>query len=247
MPDEKSLFQTTGPSWSERASLGGLQAILTQPNMRRAWFLHGMNTFAAARALKYLPRDGTVIDFGCGTGRFSRFFAARQRRVLGTEVTPEMLEQAKKECAEGLCEFALTDGVSLPCASASIDGIWCCSVLRYSLFVPNPAYDSIAKEMFRVLRPGAYFVNCEMYVDVPPETFLQGFEDAGFETRNIHVLHRYGRRLERTLSHKLIPDRWITRAASLSAFVRYILDNPRRRVGGLRDYLFVWQKPALRK
>ena len=125
-----------------------------------------------------------------------------------------------------------------------MDGIWCCAVLRYSLFVPNPAYTQIANEMFRVLRPGAYMVNCEMYVDVPPEIFLQGFEAAGFETRNIFVLHRYGRRLERVLSHRLIPDRWITRAASLSALVRYTLDNPRRQVSGLRDYLFVWQKPV---
>jgi hypothetical protein len=154
-----------------------------------------------------------------------------------------MLEQAKKECTVGSCEFALTDGVSLPCAAASVDGIWVCSVLRYSLFVPNPAYDKIAKEMYRVLRPGAYVVNCEMYVDVPPEVFLEGFEAAGFETRAIAVLQRYGGRLERLLSHKLIPERWITRSAALSAFARAHLDSPGRHKPGLRDFLFVWQKP----
>jgi len=168
----------------------------------------------------------------------------RQMRVLGTEITPEMLEQAKKkQCTEAFCEFALTDGVSLPCASASVDGIWCCAVLRYSLFVSNPAYDRIAKEMYRVLRPGACVVNCEMYVDVPPEIFLHGFEDAGFETRNVYVLQRYGGRIERMLSHRLVPDRWITRSAFLSAFVRSHVDNPGRQLRGLRDYLFVWQKP----
>jgi SAM-dependent methyltransferase len=215
-----------------------------QPDTRRNFFLHGLNTFGAECALRYFPRGGKIIDFGCGTGRFTTFFTLRQRRVLATEVTPEMLDQAKKECTEGLGEFVLTDGVSLPSASASVDGIWCCGVLRYSLFVSNPAYSEIAKEMYRVLRPGAYVVNCEMYVDVPPSVFLQGFEDAGFETRNISVLHRYGGRVERMLSHRLIPDRWITRAASLSALVRYSLDNPRRPVGGLRDYLFVWRKPV---
>jgi SAM-dependent methyltransferase len=245
MPDEKSLFQTAGPSWSARAPLGGLDAVLAPGGSpRRNLFLHGINMFGAKCALKYFPHDGTIVDFGCGTGRFTTFFASRQRRVLATEVTPEMLEQAKKECGESRCEFVLTDGISLPSLSASVDGIWCCSVLRYSLFVPNPAYDRIAKEMYRVLRPGAYVVNCEMYVDVPPSVFSRGFEDAGFETHNTFVLHRYGGRLERVLSHRLIPDRWITRSASLSALVRYSLDNPGRQVGGLRDYLFVWQKPV---
>src|SRR6267378_3284342 len=61
MPDERSLFQTTGPSWSERASLGGLQAILMQPDMRRNLFLHGLNTFGAECALRYFPRDGKII------------------------------------------------------------------------------------------------------------------------------------------------------------------------------------------
>jgi hypothetical protein len=81
-----------------------------------------------------------------------------------------------------------------------------------------------------------------MYVDVPPDIFLQGFEDAGFETRSVFVLHRYGGRIERVLSHRLIPERWITRSASLSAFVRTYLDSPIRQRPGLRDYLFVWQK-----
>src|ERR1700686_2215471 len=204
MPDEKSLFQTTGPSWSARASLGGLNAVLAPGGSARGnLFLHGIHIFGAERALRHFPPDTAIIDFGCGTGRFTAFFASRQRRVLGTEVTPEMLEQAKKECAESSCEFALTDGVSLPCAPASVDGIWCCAVLRYSLFVANPAYDRVAKEMYRVLRPGAYVVNCEMYVDAPPRIFLKGFEDAGFETRKIIVLQRYGGKAERVLSHSL--------------------------------------------
>lgn len=245
MADERSLFQTAGPSWSARASLGGLAAVLAPGGSARGnLFLHGIHVFGGERALKYFPRDSAIIDFGCGTGRFTTFFALRQRRVLGTEVTPEMLEQAKKECTKASCEFALTDGVSLPCASASVDGIWCCSVLRYSLFVPNPAYDRIAKEMYRVLRPGACVVNCEMYVDVPPGIFLRGFEDAGFQTRNVDVLQRYGGRIERLLSHRFIPDGWITRSAFLSAFARSRVDNPGRQVSGLRDYLFVWQKPV---
>src|ERR1700722_20412410 len=119
MSHEKSLFQTAGPSWSARASLGGLKAVLDPTgSARRNLFLHGIHIFGAERAVKYFPRDGSIIDFGSWTGRFTAFFASRQRRILGTEVTVEMLEQAKKECSDGQCEFVLTDGISLPSPSA---------------------------------------------------------------------------------------------------------------------------------
>jgi SAM-dependent methyltransferase len=244
MPDEKSLFQTTGPTWAERARLGGLCAILMQPNMRGNLFLHGINTFGATHALKYFPKHANIIDFGCGTGRFTRFFASHYRRVLATEITAEMLKQAEKDCGPNGCEFVLTDGVSLPSQSGTIGGIWCCGVLRYSLFVPNPAYVDIAKEMYRVLRPGAYVVNCEMYVDVTPDVFLSGFEAAGFRTRDVRVIHRYREKQETTFSHPVIPNRLITASAFVSAFIRSHFDNPRRITTGLRDYLFVWQKPV---
>jgi hypothetical protein len=46
-------------------------------------------------------------------------------------------------------------------------------------------FPEIAKEMYRVFRPGACVVNCEMCLDVPPDVFLSGFEDSGFETRDV--------------------------------------------------------------
>jgi SAM-dependent methyltransferase len=249
MPDEKSLFHTTGPSWSERASLPGLHAVLAPEELaeRRNQFLHGIHRFGAACALRYLPAGGLIIDFGCGTGRFTRFFASRGRGVLGTEITPEMISRARTECLELGCEFVLTDGISIPLADESVDGIWCCAVLRYSLFVSNPAYVQIAQEMFRVLRPGACVVNCEMYVDVLPDVFLPDFERAGFKTHKISVLQRYGGKPERLLSNRFIPNRWLPFSASLCAFLRSRFDDPRRVAPGLRDYLFVWQKPAVRE
>lgn len=244
MPDEGALFQTKGPTWARRASLGGLEAVLS-PNgpVRSNLFLHGVHRYGAYQALRYFPRGGLVIDFGCGNGRFSQFFAAKGYSVLGTEITFEMLQGARHLCEEDSCHFALTDGILLPTPDDRIDGIWCCGVLRYSLFVSTPKYAEIAKEMYRVLRKGGYMVNCEVYTDVLPEVFLQDFERAGFQTRKIATLQRYGGTLERSFAHRLISEKWIPFGASASAFLRSSLDNPRRQAPGLRDYLFVWQKP----
>jgi ubiquinone/menaquinone biosynthesis C-methylase UbiE len=245
MVGEKSRFDTTGPSWSERASYGGLEAVLspTGPG-RQNKFIHGVHLNAASRALRQLSPGARIIDFGCGNGRFVRYLAGHGLNVLGTEITPEMIAGAKKGYEDENCQFALTDGITLPVEDRSIDGIWCCAVLRYSLLVPNPAYAQIAAEMFRVLRPGAYVFNCEMYLDTPPDPFIPDFEKAGFETQNVLLLHRYSGRLERILGHRLVSEGLMTQAGRLCAVLRSAFDNPKRPVTGLRDYLFVWRKPT---
>jgi SAM-dependent methyltransferase len=246
MVDEKTRFHSTGLTWAERAALGGLQAVLAPTGSGGGGnlFLHGIHSFGAAQALRYFPTDGPMIDFGCGNGRFARYFALRGRHVLGTEITPEMAIDAKKRCPSGSCEFVVTDGISIPVADNSIGGIWCCGVLRYSLLVENPCYVEIATEMFRVLRPGAHVVNCEMWVDIAPTRFIEGFEQAGFRTRRVLVLNRYDGRPERYLGPRYVPERWLQMSGAVVGWIRSRFDDPNRTRGGLRDYLFIWQKPA---
>jgi ubiquinone/menaquinone biosynthesis C-methylase UbiE len=248
MPDEKSVFHTTESTWSERAGHDGLRAVLSPfGSDRRNQFTHGNNSYAANYALRYFRPGALIIDFGCGTGRFTRFFASHGRRVLATEITHEMLLRAKAECQYQDCEFVITDGVSLPVSDCSVDGIWCCGVLRYSLLVTKPQYAQIAREMFRALRPGTHVVNCEMYLDILPDVFIPDFEHAGFRTQKLSILRRWGGREERLLSHRFVPDRWLPAAGKLCALLRSNLDDPRRKVTGLRDYLFIWQKPMYQR
>jgi SAM-dependent methyltransferase len=247
MTDERTRFHSAGASWAERASLGGLRAVLDPSGSRINPFLHGVHLYGAKRALGYFSADSYLIDFGCGNGRFSSYFTSERRAVIGTEITWEMIADAKLRCPTAFCQFLLTDGISIPVSDESITGIWCCAVLRYSLLVEHPCYDQIAAEMFRVLRPGAYVVNCEMYVDVPPQRFTDGFERAGFCTRRVLVLNRYYGKLELCLRNRYIPDSCLSFAAAICAGLRSRFDDPNRTVQGLRDYLFVWQKPARAK
>ncbi len=246
MTAEKKRFQPEGLSPKERASLGGLEAVLspTGAGRRNLWY-HGINSYTARRALKFLPNDDRyIIDFGCGNGRFTRYYALKGRYVLGTEITFEMVADAKSQSPANRCQFVLTDGVSLPVCANAIGGVWCCGVLRLSLLVEDPCYTDIADEMFRVLKPGGYVVNSEMYVNMLPDAFLPGFEQAGFKTRCVAVVHRDRRFLERCLSnHRIIPERWLRYSAEVCAGLRARFDNPNRPLPGIRDYLFIWQKP----
>jgi ubiquinone/menaquinone biosynthesis C-methylase UbiE len=247
MPDELSRFQTTGKSWSERANLEELDAVLTASgNHRRNLLIHHTHLFAGRRALRLIPRCGDIVDFGCGTGRFLRFFAPHCRSVTGTEVTPEMVEKAASLGLPSNCRVTLTDGVQIPVAPESIDLIWVCAVLRYSLNVPDPVYDRIAREMHRVLKPGGRVVNVEMYVDQPTTEFTRDFELAGFRTAARRIVNRHGGRVQRFLQSRRFPAQLLPAAARLVAMGHYHFDAVDCNRPGLRDYLFIWEKPRIR-
>jgi SAM-dependent methyltransferase len=244
MADESGRFHTIGPSWSERAKLGGLRTVLSPDGCdRRNLFLDGVHLFAANRVFRLRPGNRVAVDFGCGSGRFIRYFAKRGWNVIGTEITPEMIEAAERDGIPPNCHLCLTDGVLIPLRDDSVDVVWCCSVLRYSLLVADPVYDKIAAEMFRVLRPGGLVCNVEMYVDQVPEVFVKDFELAGFVTADMRVIQRDRAPLERLFAHRRWPIAWISWMAGRCAHLRYSFDHPKRQVPGLRDYLFVWEKP----
>jgi SAM-dependent methyltransferase len=262
-------FETGGPSWAERAHSGELSAVFSPAGTeRRNLFLHTVSLYAAQRVLRLRSTPGVLLDFGCGTGRMVRFFAARGWSVVGTEITREMIAEAQRFGLPPGTEVHLTDGVAIPLSDNSVDIVWVCGVLKYALFPPGalcrgggptsasgvsgdessrgtsfvPVYRDVAQEIFRVLRPGGWVVNNEVYVDSPPEAFTADFEDVGFVTVDVRVLQRYFEPFAKQLQAPWMP-RWGTRcAARLYAAARYHFDRPNRRVDGLRDYLFVWRK-----
>jgi trans-aconitate methyltransferase len=44
----------------------------------------------------FVPRPGSAIDFGCGVGRLLLPLAARFKQVIGVDVSPHMLTEAKR-------------------------------------------------------------------------------------------------------------------------------------------------------
>ena len=98
-----------------------------------------------------------ALEIGCGMGRICRALAERFDRVIGYDISTEMLRQARELVPDERVDFRLTDGASLPgVADASVD-----LVLTFTVFQHIPSVDvirSYVREAGRVLKPGGVFV-----------------------------------------------------------------------------------------
>src|SRR5437762_2159117 len=65
-----------------------------------AWLAHESDLYCLRAIRKSrLNREGTAVDFGCGTGRHARLLARQAGRVVAVDMTPAMVQRASKACA----------------------------------------------------------------------------------------------------------------------------------------------------
>jgi SAM-dependent methyltransferase len=106
-------------------------------------------------ALASLREGETVLDLGSGAG-FDCFLAARavgpSGRVIGLDMTPEMLEKARENARKGNyenVEFRLGEIENLPAPDNSVDAVISNCVINLST-----AKEKVFSEAYRVLQPG---------------------------------------------------------------------------------------------
>ena len=151
-------------------------------------------------AIASLSEGEVVLDLGSGAG-LDCFLASAEvgssGRVIGVDMTPEMLERARSNAETGgyaNVEFRLGEIEALPVADGSVDVIISNCVLNLSADKPK-----VLSEAFRVLKSGGRIVVSDMVsdVEVPDvmekrldsvaaclptfrDVYIQQFRDAGF-------------------------------------------------------------------
>ena len=120
-------------------------------------------TARIARELEHKPLDrmlldefaarlkgaGRVCDLGCGPGHVARYLHDRGADTLGIDLSPGMLEQARK--LNPAIEFRQGNMLALDVR----DGAWAAIVAFYSIVhIPKTDILQAFREMLRVLEPG---------------------------------------------------------------------------------------------
>jgi len=138
-----------------RASFGPVAA-----NYSRSKFHTSADRLQEVVDLANPLKGDLVLDVATGTGNTAFALAPHVRRVVGLDLTQEMLDVAKRLAKERDIEntdWVLGDACRLPFADETFD-------LYVVRAAPHhfPRFDEFVREAFRVLRPGrdAAFIDC---------------------------------------------------------------------------------------
>lgn len=164
-------------------------------------------------ALASLKKGQIVLDLGSGGG-FDCFLAANRvgkaGKVIGVDMTPEMLDKARENARKGKyenVEFRLGEIENLPVADDTVDVVISNCVINLS-----PNKKRVFKEAFRVLKPNGRlmisdivllkklpetirknvqaYIGCLSGAEMKPK-YLQLIEDAGFQKVEIIEENRF--------------------------------------------------------
>jgi arsenite methyltransferase len=147
-PGEDFIFPT-GRAWAE--DLGYPDELAAVPESAVESFAGVANPFSLGR----LQPGEHVLDLGSGAGTDSLVAALMvgpEGHVTGIDMTPEMLERARRSAAEMGAEnvdFIESEAEALPFAEASFD-----VVISNGVIDLIPDKDAVFSELHRVLTPG---------------------------------------------------------------------------------------------
>lgn len=108
---------------------------------------------------QYLPREGRILDLGCGFGLFSLYFASLEpgRRLLGVDLNPRRIERARASAHKlGLenVEYQVANVVEWE-GKEQFDAIYFLDLVHH---LPSGEVGNLLDKVRALLRPGGVLV-----------------------------------------------------------------------------------------
>ena len=237
-------FQTDGETWEKRAEKGKLPAVIDPGDLkgRKNLYIDTLQKIAIQKALGQGEKE-IIVDFGCGSGRFSDILSHYCKFLVGLEITPQMLKIAKKECKNSNIGFVLYDGLNLPMKEQGADLLVSVNVLQY--ITDDGELEKVLKEMKRCLKPDGEVICIEQVTKNKKrwqrdfKSYLNFFGEndfkkiADYPIRKGHFLWLY------PIYFGLVPKSFLKAVAKFEMFIRRIFGHS---VWDYQDYLFRMKK-----
>ena len=119
-------------------------------------------THERVAGLLTLTGEERALDVGTGAGAFAIALAPLVREVVGIDLVPELLAEARKRATEN-SQFVEADAEHLPFRPGEFDVVCTARTLHH---VPRP--ELVVAEMTRVLRPGGTMLVVDQLAPVDP-------------------------------------------------------------------------------
>ena len=234
---------TARVDWSQRAEEGFLASGIDPADRKghKNYYIDLLQKMALEEALE-LKEDEVVLDFGCGSGRFSYWIAPRVKKVVGLEITPEMIELAERHRTVENVEFIVYDGFHFPVFPYLFDLVVSVGVLQ---MMRGEVLKRNISQLAQYLKEGGKICLIEQASYDPNigrpkvEEYLEAFEDSKLE-----CLRQYPIRSGRwwviyLIRYGVLFPKWYPRIAHFELRKRR---EEKGKFSAYKDFLFLLEK-----
>jgi SAM-dependent methyltransferase len=230
--------------WGKRAQKGFLASGIDPADRRshKNYYIDLLQKMALEEVLE-LKGDELVLDFGCGSGRFSYWIAPKVKKVVGLEITPAMIDLAEKNRTVDNVEFMLYDEAHFPVFPYPFDLILSVWVLQYMEMERLKRTLSSLAQYFK--KDGMFYlieqVSNNPKVGRPKvEEYLQAFKESKLECLQYYPIRNGRWWMLYLIRYGVIPKRWFHRIA----FWELIKNRKtEKNIPYYKDYLFLIKRP----
>lgn len=116
--------------------------------------LHDWGDKELKRFAEYIKSNNgrEVLELGCGSGVQTKLLLSLGLSVVGIDISPNMISEAKKRAPKG--DYLVGDIATVGFAKDSFDGVYARASL---LHIPKKLIPKVLKSINKMLRPDGYF------------------------------------------------------------------------------------------
>jgi SAM-dependent methyltransferase len=235
---------TARVDWSQRAEKGFLASGIDPADQKghKNYYIDLLQKMALEEVME-LKGDEVVLDFGCGSGRFSYWIAPKVKKVVGLEITPEMIELAEKNRTVENVEFMVYDSVHFPVIPYPFDLGLSVGVLQ---IMKGELLKQTLSSLTEYLKKDGRLYLIEQASDNPKmgrpnmDEYLDAFKESKLECLRYYPIRKGRWWMLYLIRYGMVPKGWFRRIAF------WELMKNRKAKGNIsyyKDYLFLIRRP----